>query len=421
MKTVVAPKQRNMVYLQIYLGLIILSGIGLMALSFPNLTVNMHTMLIVFVFAGLAIIAEMWPVYLPEHCVICVSSAFHIACYLLFGTAPAVMVAVIGSGIADLRERRAWHKTMFNIAQYALCTGIAGEVYRLLRVSGSGAMVLTQDYAALGLSVLTYFGLNSLFISVVIALAENYSVTDIWAINIKDVAFQFFASAAIGILISVTYHAQPAAIGLLMLPLLIVYFALRNYMDLRTQTQTVLEMLADFVDKRDPYTYHHSQRVAEYAVKITRKLNLSEAEVDVIRSAARVHDLGKITLDNSILLKPDRLTDAEYAVVKQHPAVGAAIVKQLKSYANGAEYVLNHHEFYNGKGYPAGLAGELIPLGGRILAVADSYDAMTTDRPYRKARTRTQAISILQEASGTQFDPRVVHAMLAVLAEENEE
>jgi len=419
LKTAQQSRLQKVSALDLYLAIIITCGFAVMVYVLPRLSGRHELLTGLLIFSCLTVVAEMRPVYLPEHCVICVSSSFHIASLFLFGTEAAILVSVLGSGIADLFERRALRKTMFNISQYALCTGLAGVVYNLTRGS-PGPLNLLRDFGPLTLSVITYFCLNALFISIVIALSEGYSVTDIFLINIKDVAFQYFASAAIGILIAVIYHEQPAGIILLMLPLLIIYFALRNYMELRTQTQKVLEMLADLIDKRDPYTYHHSQQVADYSVRIARRLGLSEAEVEIIKSAARIHDLGKIIIDNTILLKPGRLTAEEYAIVKDHPRVGAEIARQLQSYQKGADYVLNHHEFFDGSGYPAGNSGQRIPLGGRIIAAADAYHAMTSDRPYRKAKSRAEAMQILHENIGTQFDPQVVEAFLSVLQEEGD-
>jgi putative nucleotidyltransferase with HDIG domain len=407
-------RPRTFSTLDIYLAAVIAGGMVTLFFSVVQLQGSGIPVTGFIIFALLTILAEMRPVYLPEHCVICVSSAFHLASMLLFGPGAAVAISAIGSGVADISERRTLRKALFNIAQYALCTGLSGVVFLSLRTN-SGPLVLTNDIFALLAAVIIYFCLNSLFISVVIALAEGFSVTDIWIINIKDVVFQDFALAAIGILIALIYHQEPAGVLLLLLPLLITYYALHNYMELRTQTHNVLEMLADIIDKRDPYTYRHSQQVAEYAVKIARRMGLSEAEVEIIRLSARIHDLGKLTLDNSILLKPERLTDAEYAIVKDHPRVGAEVARQLKSYQKGADYVLTHHEYFDGKGYPAGQSGEKIPLGGRILSVADAYDAMTSDRPYRKAKATAEAAQILRDCAGTQFDPKVVEAFLAVL------
>lgn len=166
--------------------------------------------------------------------------------------------------------------------------------------------------------------------------------------------------------------------------------------------------LAAALDARDPYTAGHSLRVAEYAVKIGELAELPEDRIDELRKSALLHDIGKIGIRDAILLKDGRLTDEEWEQVKQHPVLGEAILKQVEPADAMAPYlpgVRSHHERYDGKGYPDGLAGEEIPLFGRIIAVADAFDAMTSDRPYRKGLARDRAIDILERGRGTQWDP----------------
>ncbi|WP_308531504.1 HD domain-containing phosphohydrolase [uncultured Paenibacillus sp.] len=166
--------------------------------------------------------------------------------------------------------------------------------------------------------------------------------------------------------------------------------------------------LAAALDARDPYTAGHSLRVAEYAVKIGELARLPEERIDELRKAALLHDIGKIGIRDAVLLKEGRLTEEEWEQVKQHPVLGEAILKQVEPADAMAPYlpgVRSHHERYDGGGYPDGLSGEEIPLFGRIIAVADAFDAMTSDRPYRKGLDRDQAIEILEQGRGTQWDP----------------
>lgn len=166
--------------------------------------------------------------------------------------------------------------------------------------------------------------------------------------------------------------------------------------------------LAAALDARDPYTAGHSLRVAEYAVKIGQLAHLSEERIDELRKSALLHDIGKIGIRDAVLLKEGRLTEEEWEQVKQHPVLGEAILKQVEPADAMAPYlpgVRSHHERYDGGGYPDGLAGEEISLFGRIIAVADAFDAMTSDRPYRKGLERDQAIEILEQGRGTQWDP----------------
>ncbi|GMA57684.1 HAMP domain-containing protein [Alicyclobacillus sacchari] len=174
--------------------------------------------------------------------------------------------------------------------------------------------------------------------------------------------------------------------------------------------------LAAALDARDPYTAGHSQRVAAYAEAIGRQVGLSAEVVAQLRQSALLHDIGKIGIRDEVLLKDGKLSDEEFAVIKQHPVIGESIVRQIqpdtamKPLLPG---IRSHHERYDGRGYPDGLAGTEIPLFGRILAVADAFDAMTSDRPYRKGMPTERAIGILLEGRGTQWDPAFVDAFVA--------
>jgi putative nucleotidyltransferase with HDIG domain len=172
----------------------------------------------------------------------------------------------------------------------------------------------------------------------------------------------------------------------------------------------LLEQLAAALEARDPYTHGHSRRVARHAAMTARKMGLPPAEVSKIRTAAVVHDVGKIDTPTDILHKPDRLTDEEFEVIKQHPVRGAEMVIERDFDLELAEIVGHHHERIDGTGYPDGLSGSQIPLGARIVAVADTFDALTSQRPYRSARPHKKALAILNEESGTQLDPVAVRA-----------
>ncbi len=173
--------------------------------------------------------------------------------------------------------------------------------------------------------------------------------------------------------------------------------------------------LAAAVDAKDPYTRGHSDRVAMYAMAIAEKLDLSAEQRTALEMAAYLHDIGKIGIREEILLKPGKLTDPEMAQMRHHPLIGANILKPVAFPWAIAPVVRHHHEHWDGRGYPAGLRGEEIPLLARVLAVADSYEAMTSDRPYRRARSPEEGIAELKRCSGTQFDPRIVDAFVSVL------
>lgn len=176
-----------------------------------------------------------------------------------------------------------------------------------------------------------------------------------------------------------------------------------------------ISTLANALEARDRYTRGHSERVTKLAVQIGERLGLSKDELNIVRQAGMLHDIGKIGITDEILNKPAELTKKEREEIEHHPMFGSKILEQLKFLRNACHAILHHHERYDGNGYPGGLVGSDIPIVARVIAVADAWDAMTSDRPYRKAMDERQAIREIQANAGKQFDPEVVRAFLSVL------
>ncbi|MDH5662396.1 MAG: HD domain-containing protein [Elusimicrobiota bacterium] len=195
----------------------------------------------------------------------------------------------------------------------------------------------------------------------------------------------------------------------------------RLYKSLSDLYMRTIMTLAATIDARDHYTRRHSVMVAKYAVAIAEAMRLPAERVELIRQASHLHDIGKIGVHDFILLKPDKLTDEEWEEIKLHSVKGAEILAPLVVFLNGViDMVRQHHERYDGKGYPDHYKEGKIDIGARIMAVADSFDAMLSERPYRKAYSKKRAIEELRENSGTQFDPKIVETFLKVLNKEPE-
>lgn len=180
---------------------------------------------------------------------------------------------------------------------------------------------------------------------------------------------------------------------------------------------TTLNSLISVIEAKDPYTKGHTERVAAYAVAIAEKLRLSEDQRRCIMYGALLHDIGKVGVLENVLHKQGKLDADEWELLKSHPEVGAKIVEKMEFLTDTAEIVKHHHESWNGRGYPDGLSGENIPLGARIVTVADSFDAMTTNRTYRAALSSEQAIQRLEVAAGTQFDPKIIGVFVSYIRE----
>ena len=186
----------------------------------------------------------------------------------------------------------------------------------------------------------------------------------------------------------------------------------RAFRTLQRSYLGTVEALSEALDARDGYTAGHAHSVAEMVEATGRALGMCERELEGLRSAALFHDIGKIGIPDRILNKPGPLDDAEWALMKRHPVVGAQILAPLDFLAQSIPIVRHEHEHWDGSGYPDGLAGEQIPLGARVILVCDAYHAMTSDRPYRTALDPQEALRRLREGAGRQFDPRVVEAFL---------
>ena len=176
------------------------------------------------------------------------------------------------------------------------------------------------------------------------------------------------------------------------------------------QTLAMATSLISLIDLRDRYTGGHSARVASYVRGIAIQMCLPDDQTETLVFAASLHDIGKIGIPDQILLKPGPLDEEEFGWIRKHPEWGWMATRNVNGFQEAALLVLHHHERLDGQGYPSGLRGAEIPLGSRLIAIADSYDALTTDRPYRKSRRHEEAIAALVACSGTQFDPQVLNA-----------
>ena len=182
----------------------------------------------------------------------------------------------------------------------------------------------------------------------------------------------------------------------------------------------MLSVLSRAIEARDPYTRGHSARVTALAESIALRLGWSEERLALLHVGGPLHDIGKLAISDEVLSKPGRLDDEELAQIREHPKLGARLLLRVAPFRQALPYVLYHHERWDGAGYPSGRSGEEIPLEARVLAVADAFDAMTSDRPYRRALSRDEALAEVERCSGTQFDPEIVRVFIELFAEAEE-
>jgi HD-GYP domain-containing protein (c-di-GMP phosphodiesterase class II) len=339
-----------------------------------------------------------------------VGAAISIAAIIVLPTPWAVISVAIAMGIG---RRRDWPRRIFNITQIALSTAAAGSVWH-----GLGGARPPSDVHQLPWLVLTvgvYFAVSSTLLNVVIGLHTGLPIALTWWRAYRHIWPAKLAIYFVGVLLAVLWTTSPWTIALATLPLAALYYTLRNTVSLEKQTREALFNLADILDARDPYTHGHSLRVGEYSEKLALHIGLAGDDAYLVYLSGRLHDIGKCAVKNEVLLKPGALDDEERAHMCIHPDVGSSMLNSFSLFKECAAFVRGHHERWDGNGYPDGLKGENIPLGARVIAVVDAYDAMTTTRPYRTALPQAEAFRRLSAGAGTQWDARVVRAFLAML------
>jgi HD-GYP domain-containing protein (c-di-GMP phosphodiesterase class II) len=281
-------------------------------------------------------------------------------------------------------------------------------VFRL--VGGHATPNLGELVFPLALSGITYFLLDTFGVSTVVALHQKTSAWIVWQRTyLWTTVTHLIGFVPLGAIIVVIYsYIGIPGVALFLIPLLLARYSFKLYTDMREVHIETVRALTSAIEASDRYTRGHSERVTMYSVAIAREMRLSERRVQMLEYAGFLHDMGKIGVQHDILLKPEKLTEDEWIIMRSHPSMGAKIVSDLHFLKGAREVVLHHHERYDGGGYPDGLRNTNIPLEARIVKVADAFDAMMSDRPYRKSLGLERALAELQSGRGTEFDPAVV-------------
>jgi HD-GYP domain-containing protein (c-di-GMP phosphodiesterase class II) len=363
------------------------------------------------------------------------SFIIHLAAGILFGGAWGALVAAASTALNMLAGGTEPLKLTFNVAQRALSVTAAVGLYSALggslppsylqTVGVVSSHVVQRDLILFFALAAFYVVVNSTAVSGVVALSTQRHFRDVWYLNTRGVVGYDLAASAVALLIAWLYTKSSQVLhfgsfGLLgvIIPLVVVRHIYGLYYQLQESGQELLEVMVKAIEARDPYTSGHSRRVKELSRTIALELGLPARQVEQIETAALLHDVGKIHEEFAPLLRKDaRLTDAETALMQTHATKSADLVGIISKFRGFIQdSVRHHHERWDGRGYPAGLVGEAIPIGARIIIVADTIDAMTTDRPYRKRLSLDQVIAELQRCRGAQFDQQIVDLAVASVA-----
>jgi putative nucleotidyltransferase with HDIG domain len=408
--------------LKVYIGAVTGLAIALFIYLVPSLSLTPDTWLILTFFIVLSIIAEFMPVDLPVGGRVTIGFPIDFVVILIYGPLFAICVTFMGEILGDIFNRKTiWYKTLFNASQYALSAGVAGIVYQ--KLGGVVGLVNISNYIIpAAICAISYFLINSNLFMIVVSLSEEVSILSVWKNRIKGAIATYIALAPIGFVMALVYTSIGVwGIILFFFPLFLARRSFELYTKMRKMYLETIRALAAAIDAKDPYTKGHSERVAKIAVVLATELNLPDRDIEDIEYTALLHDIGKIGIADRILGKSSKLSNEEFKKIKEHPIVGAKIIEPVDFLKNSYKTIYHHHEKYNGSGYPDGLKEKDIPLCARIIAVADAYDAMGSDRPYRKKLSKEKILKEFTEQSGKQFDPQIVNALMLILKREREE
>jgi hypothetical protein len=396
--------------------------------------------LMLIILVGLAAVTQRMPVVLFRSSAISISFAAVIASYVLYGTGIGVLVSLFQAGVnAFTPKRKPLVKAAFNAGSLATSAFVAGEIYRLLAPERGD---IASTLLAVGVSAAAYFLTNTALTAGVIAISERHSFVSVWRTNYAWMPLNFLATAAQGAALALASQAL-GVFGVLVfsLPLGVAWYSFRLYMSKSSEVrarnaelQSVNDMLKRTNDRleeshlsvigaligaleaKENARAEAAAATMHNAVAVAERLGLAEDEIAAIKLGALFHDIGTIGVPEHLLRKPAALDEREWDEVKAHVTIGANLLSNVPMLEQVRPIVLSHHERYDGTGYPMGLKEDQIPLAAQIIAVADAFQAMTAERPYRSAMSSKDALGELRANAGTQFNPVVVEAFIAAIA-----
>ncbi len=407
-----------------YFALVIAAGTGALALQS---SASYGHWSVFFTLLGAAAIAALLRVDLPfslHGATMSLSFTFAFASLLLLGPHPTLLVAAVAAWVqctCNTEPRNPLHRTAFSMAALALTAKASGFVFLALggEVAFAAPGLVGQEKAILG-AALTYFVLNTLLTATAVSITSRQSLAKVWNEHAVWTALAFVVGGAVAATAAVLLTGEGAWLTpLLAGPLYLTYRTYRVYADRIDDERrrageaadvhlATIEALALAIDAKDQTATSRLRRVQVHAAGLARAAGMAPADVQGVRTAALLHDIGKLAVPEHILSKPGPLTNEEFQRMKVHPQVGAEIIASVPFPYPVAPVIHGHHERWDGKGYPSGLKGDEIPLGARILAIIDHFDALTSERPSHKALSVEEALVALQEESGNAFDPRLV-------------
>ena len=419
--------------------LVIAAVLAIFTLLFYNTEINLKLVIYSLIFLVGIVLSTKYPIdYFPEkenHAEITLSLSLSLALSFILPPFHSMLTAALANVISEylIRGREFFkksYKVIFNTAYLSIVTGVTSLFfysfynYKLKFVSFYNIIILT-------IGGIVYFLTETSILFMLLSHLNNQPFIKYWRENIKAAQLDLLTLFPLGYLLIYLYLTN-FWVSILLIPLFVaIYFASKEKIEIIQQTEKTLYVLAKIEDDKTPDTRRHSERVANLVKRLCEvaySSKISEDEKDIIVKAARLHDIGKIAISDKILEKKEKLTKDELDQIRTHPVKGREIVENLRLFGDGPNIILHHHERWDGKGYPDGLKGEEIPLGSRIICVADSFDAMISKRPYKPRKSIEDALKEIhtdkekrkeqhEKEKEQQFDPYAADAFYDMINE----
>ncbi len=321
------------------------------------------------------------------------------------------IIAFVGTSELSIKKNNIpWFKFLFNRCMFGIAAGLAAIVYDLSLSFISPNIIISLFFASI-----TYFIINIGMVYAIIYLSgEKQKIS--YNVFLQELVKSIFISYFLGLVLYFSYTQFGKVFFLLVIVLIYITrdFFFSRIQVLNTFTQ-IIESFLKVIDSKDHYTEGHCERVGNYTKKVCNKININPSKKEKIINMAKIHDIGKIYVDDEILKSDDLLSDEEFKEMKKHSEYGYELLKDIDMLNDDLEIILHHHEFYNGNGYPEGIKEKEIPLGSRILNICDSFDVMTTGRSYKKALNKEETIREFKRCAGKQFDPELVDELIELI------
>jgi len=346
---------------------------------------------------------------------ISVTSALIIADFLFFPPFVAAGLACIGTiRMRDITGKTKLRALLFNRANIFLSALAGAELFHLVGGSSpSTGSLLAGDIVPIFVGGLAFTALNVAWIAIYMSLLYQKSLRTVWRTGISFAWANYLTNPLLALLVAASFlvlsYWGPIVF---FVPLLFSRWTMARFVQLREAYLDVVSTLTSALEAKDPYTAGHSVRVSEYATQLGEYMHLSDQELDTLYFSSVLHDIGKIAIPDDILKKTGVFVTTEYMVMQQHSVIGEHIVRHLRFLGKGIQWMGQHHERWDGRGFPHRVSGRRIPIGARLISVVDTFDAMTSDRPYRKGLPEKDAYNELARVAGSQFDPSIVQAFL---------